>query len=84
MLWFQYTGQEPSVYESKKQRGYFRFVELVVAAVPPRFRRCPDGRPPEIDYLVRTSVMSFKVARRSKEAYRHLGLLDEREWLDRL
>jgi hypothetical protein len=83
MLWFQYTGRVPSSYESKKQRGYFRFVELVVEAAPPRFRRCPDGRPPEIDYLVRTSATSFKLARLSNEAYRHLGLLDERDWLDR-
>jgi hypothetical protein len=83
MLWFQYTGQPPSRYESKKQCGYFRFVELVLEAAPPRLRRSPAGRPPAIDYLVRISVMSFHVARRSENEYRRRGLLDEAEWLDR-
>jgi hypothetical protein len=83
MLWFQYTGRPPSRYESKKHRGYFRFVELVLEAAPPPLRRSPDGRPPAIDYLVRISVTSFHVARLSEKEYRRRGLLDEGEWLDR-
>jgi hypothetical protein len=84
MIWFEYTGRLPSRYEPNAEHGgYVRFVELLVEAVPPRLRRSPDGRPPAIDYLVRTSVLSFRIARLSNEEYRRRGLLDEREWLDR-
>ena len=84
MIWFEHTGRPPSRYEPKAAHGgYIRFVELVVEAAPPRLRRSPGEHPPAIDYLVRTSVMSFRVARISNEEYRRRGLLDEGEWLDR-
>jgi hypothetical protein len=84
MIWFEYTGRLPSRYEPTAEHGgYVRFVELLVDAVPPRLRRSPDGRPPAIDYLVRTSVLSFRIACLSNAEYRRRGLLDEREWLDR-
>ena len=84
VIWFEHTGRLPSRYEAKGLHGgYVRFVELVLAAAPPRLRRSPDGQPPAIDYLVRTSVTSFRTARLASEEYRRRGLLDEREWLDR-
>jgi hypothetical protein len=85
MLWWEQTGRSPSRYQ--RGRGdnlgsYVEFVEMIVEAAPAPARQTSSPALPETEYLVRTSIKDFRVARNAPAEYRRRGLIEENAWLD--
>jgi len=89
MIWFTFTGHRPTrrfdAIGDGGEIGPFRnFVAAVLAILPTRLRMKRKGHMPRVDAFVRASVEACKEALVAPDAYRRLGLLDERRWLNDL
>ena len=89
VIWFTVTGRRPTcrwdgIGHSGEGGRFHAFVSDVLAILPTRLRVMRKDHLPRIDRFVRVSVEACKEALAAPEAYRQLGLLDERRWLQDL
>lgn len=84
LIWNEQTRRPPSRYEPTSKvprRSYMAFVAAIAGTVPMLFRKTIPSVPPDVEYLVRTSIRDYRAAMAAPEEYRRRGLIDEQLWL---